>query len=72
MIALALDLPAEFLVLQTPKDLVSQISVSAESVRRARKGGGGGSDGKTLLDEMRTLLNTDPDVATAATKPRRS
>lgn len=55
---LTLDHPAEFLALETPKELVQQISVATESLRRARgKAGGGGKDFNTGLEDLRELLS---------------
>ena len=55
MIQLACDHAEAFLALQTPKEHVQQLAVSAEMIRRARqKGSGSGPD--DLLAQLRTMF----------------
>lgn len=56
LIQLALDRAADFLALETPKELVQQLGVSAEMIRRARGKGGGGKTGEELVDQVRRMF----------------
>jgi hypothetical protein len=56
LIQLALDRAEEFLALETPKELVQQLGISAEMIRRARGKGSSSVSGQELVDQVRALF----------------
>lgn len=54
VIQISLDHPDEMMKRQTPKEYTQGLGAASEALRRARTKGGG--DSKSLLDEVRALL----------------